>query len=198
MIEVLKLEGKTEEEVLSQIKKDETHYKIEEIPGKLFKGKKYEITYITKDSVKEYIKKFISNIGSAMNTTINVEIRELDNNYNVMLISENNPILIGKDGRTLNSIQLLLHQSLNSASGFNIRINIDVAGYKANREKRLEQQIKKISREVLSTKIEAKLDPMNSYDRRLVHNVVSNYKNLESLSYGEEPLRYIVISYKED
>ena len=198
MIEVLKLEGKTEEEVLSQIKKDETHYKIEEIPGKLFKGKKYEITYITKDSVKEYIKKFISNIESAMNTTINVEIRELDNNYNVMLISENNPILIGKDGRTLNSIQLLLHQSLNSASGFNIRINIDVAGYKANREKRLEQQIKKISKEVLNTKIEAKLDPMNSYDRRLVHNVVSNYKNLESLSYGEEPLRYIVISYKED
>lgn len=198
MIEVIKLEGKTEEEILNQINVEEVHYKIEEIPGKLFKGKKYELSYVKKEDIKNYIKNYISNLEKSMNTTINVEIREIEGNYNIMLISENNPILIGKDGRTLNSIQLLLHQAINNVTGFNIRINIDVAGYKANREKRLEQQVKKISKEVLNTKIEAKLDPMNSYDRRLVHNVVGKFKNLESLSYGEEPLRYIVISYKED
>lgn len=198
MIEVIKLEGKTEEEILNQINVEEVHYKIEEIPGKLFKGKKYELSYVKKEDIKNYIKNYISNVEKSMNTTINVEIREIEGNYNIMLISENNPILIGKDGRTLNSIQLLLHQAINNVTGFNIRINIDVAGYKANREKRLEQQVKKISKEVLNTKIEAKLDPMNSYDRRLVHNVVGKFKNLESLSYGEEPLRYIVISYKED
>lgn len=198
MIEVIKLEGKTEEEILNKINKEEVHYKLEEIPGKLFKGKKYELSYIKKDDIKGFIKNYVSNIASSMNTTINIELREIDGNYNVMLISENNPILIGKDGRTLNSIQLILHQAINNATGFNIRINIDVAGYKANREKRLEQQIKKIAKEVQNTKIEAKLDPMNSYDRRLVHNIVGKFKNLESLSYGEEPLRYIVISYKED
>lgn len=198
MIEVFKLEGKTEEEILSQINISEVHYKVEEIPGKLFKGKKYELTYITKEDVKKFIKNFISNISLAMTTTVNIEIRETEESYNVMLISENNPILIGKDGRTLNSIQLLLHQALNNETSFNIRVNIDVAGYKANREKRLEQQVKRIAKEVLNTKIEAKLDSMNSYDRRLVHNVVGKFKNLESLSYGEEPQRYIVISYKED
>lgn len=198
MIEVIKLEGKSQEELLSQIKTEDVHYKVEEIPGKLFKGKKYELTYVKKEEIKNFIKNYISNIASSMNTTINVEIRESEENYNVMLISENNPILIGKDGKTLNSIQLLIHQAINNVSGFNIRVNIDVAGYKANREKRLESQVKRIAKEVLNTKIEAKLDPMNSYDRRLVHNVVGKFKNLESLSYGEEPLRYIVISYKED
>lgn len=198
MIEVIKSEGKTEEEVLSLYNVDEIHYKIEEIPGKLFKGKKYEISVIKKEDVKKYIKEFINSLATAMNIKINVEIRYNNDCYNVMLISESNSILIGKDGRTINSIQLLLHQSLSIATGFNIKINVDAAGYKANKEKRLEYEIKRISKEVLKTKIEAKLDPMNSYDRRIVHNIVGEFSELESKSFGEEPTRYVTISYKED
>lgn len=198
MIEVKKIEGKTEEELKKQFNLEEVHYKINEIPGKLFKGKKCEIQVITKEDVRNFIKEFINNLSSAMNIKINTEIRYKDDCYYVMLISESNSILIGKDGRTINSIQLLLHQSLNIATGFNIRINVDAAGYKVNKEKRLEQEIKRISKEVLSTKIEVKLDPMNSYDRRIVHNIVGEFKNLESESFGEDPLRYVIISYKED
>lgn len=198
MIEVLINEGKTEEEVLALYNLEDVHYKVEEIPGKLFKGKKFQIKAIKKEDVKTFIKDFINNIASAMNIKVNTEIRYNDNCYSVMLISESNALLIGKDGRTINSIQLLLHQSLSAATGFNIRINVDAAGYKANKEKRLEHEVKRIAKEVIKTKIEAKLDPMNSYDRRLVHNVVGEFKELESLSYGEEPTRYVVISYKED
>lgn len=198
MIEVKKIEGKTEEELLSQFNLDDIHYKLTEIPGKLFKGKKYEIEVINKEDVKSFIKNFINNLAITMDVKINVEIRYKDDCYYVMLISDSNPILIGKDGRTLNSIQLLLHQALSIATGFNIRINVDAAGYKINKEKRLEQEIKKISKEVVASKIEVKLDPMNSYDRRIVHNIVGEFKELKSESFGEDPLRYVVISYKED
>lgn len=198
MIEVIKLEGKTEEELLNQFNLEEVHYQLTEMPAKLFKGKKYEIKVIKQEEVKKFIKNYIENISKAMNININVEIRYKDDCYYIMLLSESNPILIGKEGRTLNAIQLLLHQSLNVATGFNIRINVDASGYKVNREKRLEKQIKIIAKEVLNSKIDSKLDPMNSYDRRIVHSVVNNFKNLKTESFGEEPTRYVVISYKED
>jgi len=198
MIEVVEKEGKTEEELLSSINLDDVHYKIEEIPGKLFKGKKYLIKTIEKEAIRNFIKEFINNLGLSMNKKINIEIRYSDECYFVMLIGEDNSILIGKDGRTLNSIQLLLHQAINNKTGFNIRINVDAANYKTNKEKRLEREIKAIAKEVCDTRIEVKLDPMNSYERRIVHNVIGNFKNLKSESFGEDPSRYITISYKED
>ena len=115
-----------------------------------------------------------------------------------MLLSDDNAIIIGKDGKTLNSLQLLLHQSLNNMTGFNIRITVDAGNYKSNKEKRLERTVKNICKDVMSSKIEVKLDPMNSYERRIVHNVVSNYEMLTSKSFDEEPNRYVVISIKED
>lgn len=198
MIEVVEKEGKTEQELLSSIDLDNVHYKIEEIPGKLFKGKKYLIKTIEKEAIRNFIKDFINNLGLSMNKKINIEIRYSEDCYSVMLICEDNSILIGKDGRTLNSIQLLLHQAINNKTGFNIRINVDAANYKINKEKRLEREIKAIAKEVCDTKIEVKLDPMNSYERRIVHNAIGNFNNLQSESFGEDPSRYIVISYKED
>ena len=70
--------------------------------------------------------------------------------------------------------------------------------YKQNKEKRLESVAKKVCKEVLNTKVEAKLDPMNSYERRIIHNTVGKFDKLKSESFGEEPQRYVVISYKED
>jgi spoIIIJ-associated protein len=107
-------------------------------------------------------------------------------------------LLIGKDGRTLNSIQLLLHQIINNLTGLNLRINVDVGNYKERKIKRIEKEIKKIAKEVLNSKIEAKLDPMNSYERRIVHTIISNYEKLETESIGQDPMRYVVIRYKED
>ena len=197
-MEIKKVEGKTEEEVLKGLDIKDIHYEITEVPAKLFKSKKVELKYIEKDEIKNYIKKYIDNFAKSLNKTINVEIRENEVGYNIMLISEENSILIGKDGKTLNSIQLLLHQAINNLTGFNIRINVDAANYKSNKERRLEREIKRICKEVLNSKIEAKLDPMNSYDRRIVHNVVSNFNELESKSFDEEPNRYVTINYKED
>ena len=79
-----------------------------------------------------------------------------------------------------------------------IRVNLDASSYKKKKEEYFEREIKKIAKDVLNTHIDVKLDPMNSYNRRIVHNIVSKFKNLETESVGEEPNRYTIIKYKED
>ena len=132
-----------------------------------------------------------------MNLKLNTHIYEEDNIFLVRINSEKNGILIGKDGKTLNSIQFLLRKTISNLTGFNISVNLDVSNYKKKIEKNFEQDIKKIINEVLQTKIETKLDPMNSYRRRIVHSIASNYYNIETTSVGEEPNRYTIIKYVE-
>ncbi len=198
MITIEKIEGKDQNNLLNNINLEEVHYKFNEIPGKLFKSKKYELIYISQKDVIKYIKEYIKVLEKSLNTVINSEVKYQNDCYNVILINDNQSLLIGKDGRTLNSIQLLLHQTINNLTGFNIRINVDVGNYKEKKLKRIEREIKKIAKEVLNSKIEAKLDPMNSYERRIVHTIISDYDKLQTESFGQEPMRYVVIKYKED
>ena len=88
-----------------------------------------------------------------MNITINCEIRESDDIFSVLLVSSNNPIIIGKDGRTLNSIQMLLRQAISANTGFTVKVNMDASGYKAKKQKNLEFEIKKIAKEVIRLKL---------------------------------------------
>lgn len=204
MLNVVKLEGKNKEELFqsyleeNNITEKDIYLKEEETQGKLFQGKKVVLTILNKNDVKSYIKEFVNSLSYYMNITINSEIREADDIFSVLLVSTNNPIIIGKDGRTLNSIQMLLRQAISASSGFNVKVNLDTSGYKAKKQKNLEFQVKKIAKEVLNTKIEAKLDPMNSYERRIIHNLIGEYENLETESFGEAPNRYVIIRYKED
>lgn len=198
MITIDKIEGKDQNNLLNNINLEEVHYKFNEIPGKLFKSKKYELVYISKKDVIKYIKEYIKVLEKSFNTVINSEVKYQNECYNVLLINDNQSLLIGKDGRTLNSIQLLLHQTISNLTGFNIRINVDVGNYKEKKLRRIEREIKKIAKEVLNSKIEAKLDPMNSYERRIVHTIISDYDKLQTESIGQEPMRYVVIRYKED
>ena len=202
MLEKVILEGKNKEELLNKyleqnnLSLDEIYLKEEQTEAKLFKSKKVKLEIIKKEDIKKYLKEYIKTLGSNMGLTINSEIREKEDSYEIMLISDNNNILIGKDGKTLNAIQLLLHQSINNQVGFNIHITVDVSNYKEKKVKRLEYEVRKIMQEVEKTKIEAKMDAMNSYERRLVHTIVSENSNLETESFGEHPNRYVVIRYK--
>ena len=204
MLEKIILEGKNKEELLNSfleqnnLSLEEIYLKEEQTEAKLFKSKKVKLEIIKKEDIKKYLKEYIKVMGSNMGLTINSEIREKEDAYEIMLISDNNNILIGKDGKTLNAIQLLLHQSINNQVGFNIHVTVDVSNYKEKKVKRLEREVKKIMQEVEKTKIEAKLDAMNSYERRLVHTIVSENSNLETESFGEHPNRYVVIRYKEN
>ena len=87
---------------------------------------------------------------------------------------------------------------LNTELGRNYKFVIDVNEYKEKREHSLERLAKRIAREVATSKVEAKLDSMNSYERRIIHNALSNNKRVYTESEGEEPNRYVVIKPKED
>lgn len=204
MCEKLEYEGKNIDEILEKIendlklKKEQLIIINEEEKGSLFKGKKTILNFIKKDDLKNYLREFFKNLEKYMSITINCEIKEEDNIYNVMLVSDNNAILIGKDGKNLDAIQTIIRTIIKRMTNNVVSINIDASNYKAKKINNLEREIKEIINEVLKTKIDAKLDPMNSYERMIVHNYVSKYENLTTESIGEEPNRYIVIKYKEN
>lgn len=203
MITSYKYEGKNNEELLIdaltelKVTRDDVYFKQTTEEGKLFKAKKYIIEIIKKEDVINYIKKYINEFSNKFGVKINSEVRESDGIINVMLVTENNALLIGKDGKNIDAIQILLRQAVCNQTNQNIKVLVDISGYKNKKNKNLEFEIKKICKEVLNTKVEVKLDPMNSYQRRIVHTVVSEFPNLKSESIGEAPNRYTVISYKE-
>lgn len=203
MIEKYKYNGKNLEEALNNCyeelncNENNIYYIEKEIEAKLFKAKRIEIEVIKKEDVIIYLKNFIETISKYMNLEINYEIKEDENYFNILLVSDNNALLIGKDGKNLNALQIILRQAIKNIGNYNIKVSLDASNYRAKKINNLEREIKKIAREVLKTKIDAKLDPMNSYQRRIIHKLISEYENLETESIGETPNRYIIIKYVE-
>ena len=203
MLKISSYEGKAKEEALSKcmselnVSESDLYIKEKETESGLFKSKKVSIDVITHEQVLEYVRNFIKELGKNIGLDINSEVNYSDDTIKVMLASDNNAILIGKDGRTLFAIQTLIRQAVIANTGFNVRVQVDASGYREKKEQYLEQDVREIARQVSKTGVEAKLDPMNSYDRRIVHNVVSDFEDLTSESFGETPERYVVISKKD-
>ena len=204
MLKVVKNESKNKEEALNKcleelnVNSNEVYSYVEESSSGLFGKKKYTVYVVTKYDVKKYVKEFLNDLANNMNTSFNVEVNEKDGIISAIIITDDSGILIGKEGKTLNAIQTILRQSLRKYGNFDIKVNLDISGYKAKREKNIEREVRRIAKEVLKTKIEAKLDPMNSYERRIVHTIISEYDALATQSEGEAPNRYVVIKIKED
>jgi spoIIIJ-associated protein len=107
--------------------------------------------------------------------------------------SENSSLLIGKGGRTLSSLQTLLRAAISKEVPFKVNVVLDVENYKIRQEHNIERLAKKLAKEVIKTKEPITMDSMNSYERRLVHNVLGNFKGITTESEGEEPNRKVVI-----
>lgn len=203
MINIIQAEGKNKEEVINKIlsenniSKSELFISEELIESKLFKSQKYLIKAVKKVDIKEYIHNFLNEIGKNMNISIQCEILLDGDIYNVVIVSSKNSVMIGKDGKTLNAIQILLRQSIKNMTNMNIKVNLDISNYKGKKLKILEREVRKIAKEVLNSKIDASLDPMNSYERRYVHNIINEYENLSTQSFGEGKERHVVIKYEE-
>lgn len=204
MLTLYKYEGKTQSEALEKclnelnVEEENIIKKETETEAKLFKSKKYILEAIKKSDIKEFIKDYIREIDKSFNININSEINEKDNIFKILLISDNNPILIGKEGKNIEALQSLIRNSIKNQIGIDVKINIDASNYKKKKEENFEREMKKIIKDVQNTHIEVKLDPMNSYNRRIVHNLASKFKNIKTESIGEEPNRYTVIKYEED
>ncbi len=112
---------------------------------------------------------------------------------NISMYADNNAILIGKDGKTLKALETLAKQKVQNDYGVHVSISLDVENYKEKKIKNLEYMAKKVAREVRSTKVEATLENMNSFERRVVHNILTDFKGVKTISEGEEPNRHVII-----
>ena len=197
MIQVYKFESDTEENCRLKCLDELDVYNNEILTKEYEENGNYNMEVVKKEDVKNFIREFLTKITTEMGINAKIEINEDEDVFTCKMFSDNNPILIGKDGRTLASLQLLLRQTLSNQIKFNIKVNLDASNYKVKKERFFERDIKNIINDVMKSKDEIKLDPMNSYNRRIVHSIASEYYNIETESFGEEPERYVVIRYVE-
>lgn len=195
MINVYKYEGKDEEECLTNCIEELDVYTCDLLINSHDKEDNYSMEVVIKDDVKNFIKEYLKTVLANMNLDCNLEIREEENIFNITMVSNNNPVLIGKEGKNLNALQFLIRQTIKNKIGFDVKINLDASNYRAKKVRSFEYQIKNIVREVQRTKVDTKLDPMNSYERRIVHSLLSGFNNVTTESIGEEPNRCVVIKY---
>ena len=197
--------GKTKEEAI-QLAKEELQEveenlfikEVETTKGGLFKSKKVEIEVIEKREVVKDIKDYLIKLLKNMGYSVNIEVKNKEEVPKYIIFSDNDALLIGKNGKNLKALSLVVSGYLNKELGRNYKFIIDVNEYKEKREQSLERLAKRIAREVGQTKIAAKLDPMNSYERRIIHNILTNNKKVYTESEGEEPNRCVVIKPKEE
>ena len=196
-------EGKTKEEAkekaLTALKatEKEIYCKEEEVKGKLFKATTYKCNAIKIIDIATYLKDSLSELLNNMGIECQFETNVREEQINIKMYSDKNNILIGKSGQTLMAIQTILRQQVYNQIGLYPYILLDVENYKEKKISNLERTAKRIAKEVLKTKIDVSLDDMNSYERRIVHNALTKFKNISTTSEGEEPNRHIVIRYVE-
>lgn len=200
-MEKYKYESKSKDNLLSlacddlKVTEEDILYNITEEKKGLF-GKKYYIEIIKIKDVAEYGKSLILDFLKGFNLKGNVEIKVRDKSITYKIFTDNNAILIGKRGHILESLQNFVRGALLNSTDIFVNVIIDIENYKEKQIYFLEKKVKKLAREVTLTKSDIKLDPMNSYDRRIIHNALSGFDYIETISEGEEPNRCVVIKYK--
>ena len=183
------------EEILTEnnLTKEEIVYTSHDKKGKLFQGTLKEVTVYKKTDINNSIKEFLKEIIENMGLEVSFEVVTKDERTTIKMYSNNNPIIIGKNGHTLKALENLVKQKIQNDTGIFYKINLDVSNYKEKIQKSIERLAKNTAREVAKTKIPVALDNMTSYERRIVHNVLTDFKGVKTESEGEEPNRHVVI-----
>ena len=192
-------EGKNLEELTLQalkelnVKEEEMLTSVKEETVGLLKKKKYTLKIVLKSDVLAFSKEYLKTLVEGMGVGVNFETLRKDNYLKIILHPENSSILIGKEGRTLSSIQNVLRAVLTKETGMHINIILDVENYKEKSQRHIERLAKNLAKEVQKTKEPVRMDSMNSYERRLIHEVLKDFKGITTESEGEEPNRAVVI-----
>ena len=196
--------GKTKEEAIKEAKikleeSNEDNLIINEIDTKktLF-SKKVEIEVIERSELIQFVKEYIYNTLKNMGFSVKIEILNKNETPTYRIYSDNDALLIGKEGRNLKALRHIISQAIKKETNNSFKFVVDVSNYQEKKEKHLVFLAKKIAREVATSKVEVKLDSMNSYERRIIHNALTNNKKVYTESTGEEPNRCVVIKPKEN
>lgn len=150
--------------------------------------------------VDKVIRDFLDNMFKAMDMDVNIDIKinEEEGCVNVELGGDEMGLLIGKRGQTLDSIQYLVSLVVNKENEKYMRVKVDTEDYRKRRKETLESLAKNIAYKVKRSKRPVSLEPMNPYERRIIHSALQNDKFVATRSEGEEPFRHVIVYLKND
>lgn len=150
--------------------------------------------------VDKVIRDFLDNMFKAMDMDVNIDIKinEEEGCINVELSGDEMGLLIGKRGQTLDSIQYLVSLVVNKENEKYMRVKVDTEDYRKRRKETLESLAKNIAYKVKRSKRPVSLEPMNPYERRIIHSALQNDKFVATRSEGEEPFRHVIVYLKND
>ena len=151
------------------------------------------------ESIEEKAKNFLNDVLGAMEITavIDAKYDENEKTLEVVLNGEDMGVLIGKRGQTLDSLQYLVSLVVNKGTSEYIRVKVDTENYRERRKLTLENLAKNIAFKVKRTKRSVSLEPMNPYERRIIHSALQNDRYVTTHSEGEEPFRKVVVTLKK-
>ena len=154
---------------------------------------------VKKSSVEEVARAFLNDVFQAMNMEVVIDIKynEEEKSMDIELSGNEMGVLIGKRGQTLDSLQYLVSLVVNKESEEYIHVKVDTENYRQRRKETLENLAKNIAYKVKRTKRSVSLEPMNPYERRIIHSALQKDKYVETHSEGEEPYRKVVITLKD-
>lgn len=145
-----------------------------------------------KKEIEEFLRKFISNVDESLEYEVKIE----DSTIKINIDGNASGLLIGYRGETLNSLQVILSSIANKSTKERIQVILNIANYKEKREKILEELAEKVSKTVMKTGKNITLEPMNAYERKIIHSKLQNNARIETYSIGEGENRRIVIAKK--
>ena len=202
--EEVKAEEKIVEEVKAEIEHDEkpkqTTEKVEkkeEIKNDAPVKREVELAEVT-DETKEAVSTFLKDTLKAMGMEVEIALDiDEDGSLSINMSGPNMGILIGKRGQTLDSLQYLANRVANKHQSGYVRVKLDTENYRARREETLKHLAKNIAHKVKRNRRPVALEPMNPYERRIIHSALQNDPYVTTHSEGEEPYRKVVVTLKK-
>lgn len=208
-MEKIEVTGKTVEDALTNAlvqlntTSDNVEYEVVEkgssgILG-IFNSKPAKILVWKKATMEDAVKTFLNDVFSAMDLKVEVEMKvvEEESSIEINLVGDDMGVLIGKRGQTLDSLQYLVSLVANKESDKYYRVKLDTENYRERRKATLESLAKNIAYKVKRTKRPVSLEPMNPYERRIIHSALQNDKYVVTRSEGEDPFRHVVVFMKK-
>ena len=185
-----------------QITSDKLAYEVVEEGSSGFLGigsKNAVIKAAVKDSLEDKVKDFLKDVLNAMSLQAEVEIKydEAEKKMDIEIKGDDMGVLIGKRGQTLDSLQYLASLVCNKESEDYIRVKVDTENYRERRKETLENLAKNMAFKVKRTKRPVSLEPMNPYERRIIHSALQDDRYVTTQSEGDEPFRHVVITLKK-
>ena len=206
-MEFIEVSAKTVEDALTDasvqlgITSDQLEYEIVEKGSSGFLGigsKNAVIRVKVKSSIEDEVKKFLTSVFNAMNMEVEIIINKNEDEkfLDVELKGDDMGVLIGKRGQTLDSLQYLTSLAINKHRDDYYKVKIDTEDYRNRRKDTLENLARNIAYKVKRTKRAVSLEPMNPFERRVIHSALQNDKYVTTHSEGEEPYRHVVVTLK--